>query len=52
MAVERDPNDPRWIHYPIDRNALAEIHRSLARYFDPERIESRNPTCGPRGSGR
>ncbi len=48
VNVERDAVDARWIYYSVNRAALEELNAALGRFFDPNRIQPRRPTCGPR----
>lgn len=48
VDAERDPVDARWIYYSINRSALEELTASLATFFDPARIQQRQPQCGPK----
>jgi ArsR family transcriptional regulator, arsenate/arsenite/antimonite-responsive transcriptional repressor len=50
IQAERDPGDSRWIYYSINRAALAALHAAFGTFFDPARLESRVPTCGPRSA--
>jgi ArsR family transcriptional regulator len=50
VDVERDALDARWIYYSINRQALAELNAVFGAFFDPARIKSRRPTCGPQGA--
>ena len=45
---QRDPVDARWIYYSINLDALARLQRELCAFFDPKRVQARQPTCGPR----
>ena len=47
---ERDPGDARWIYYSVNRQALAELDRALSHLLDVNRIQPRQPECGPRGA--
>jgi len=47
---ERAPDDGRWIYYSIDREALEQLTTVLRRLLDVERIQPRQPACGPAGS--
>ena len=51
VQAERDPQDARWIYYSINRAALADLHAAFGAFFDPARLESRLPSCGPRSAG-
>jgi ArsR family transcriptional regulator len=48
VTSRRDPYDARWIYYSIDKAALARVREQLAAFLDPQRIQPRLPTCGPR----
>ena len=48
VEVERDTADSRWVYYSINRAALDELNASFGAFFDPNRIQSRQPKCGPR----
>jgi ArsR family transcriptional regulator len=48
VDVERDPVDARWIYYSINLKAMAELREILGDFFDPNRIQPRRMTCGPR----
>lgn len=47
VEAEHDPADARWIYYAINRAALEDLHRAFAAFFDPTRIQPRQPNCGP-----
>lgn len=49
VQSERDPHDGRWIYYSVDPQALAQTLATLTRFFDPARIQPRQPSCGPGG---
>jgi ArsR family transcriptional regulator len=51
VETRRDPLDSRWIYYSVNREALADLASALHRFFDPARIGTRVPQCGP-SSGR
>ena len=44
----RDETDARWVYYSVDRQALSQLQEQLNGFFDPARIQSRQPSCGPR----
>ena len=44
----RDETDARWIYYSINRQVLGQLRERLNGFFDPARIQSRQPACGPR----
>lgn len=48
VTSRRDVMDGRWIYYAADRQNIAEWHRWLMTFFDPQRIQTR-PLCGPEG---
>jgi ArsR family transcriptional regulator len=48
VNVERDPFDARWVYYSVIPKKLAELRGQLSAFLDPERIQPRLPTCGPR----
>lgn len=49
VDIERDPLDARWIYYSINLEAMAELRKIFDGFFDPDRIQPRQLTCGPRG---
>ena len=49
VDVERDPIDARWVYYSINLKALMELTQVFGTFFDPERIQPRTISCGPRG---
>ena len=48
VLAERDAVDARWVYYSVDPAALAELRGELALFLDPDRIQPRRSTCGPR----
>lgn len=52
VDVERDPVDARWVYYSINRAALDEFHAVTQTFFDPARIQPRQPNCGPSAPSR
>lgn len=48
VDAERDPVDARWVYYAVNREALAQLRLALDRFFDPDRIQRRQPDCGIR----
>ena len=48
VDVERDPIDSRWISHSLNRKAFIALNQAFGVFFDPERIQSRRLTCGPR----
>jgi ArsR family transcriptional regulator len=49
VQSERDPVDARWVYYSVDPEALAQTCAVLCAFFDPARIQPRQPVCGPSG---
>lgn len=47
VDVERDAVDSRWVYYSINRAALDELIAAFGAFFDPKRIQPRQPKCGP-----
>jgi len=48
VDAERDPLDSRWVYYSVIRSALEELNAAFGAFFDPNRIQARQPKCGPR----
>ena len=49
VDAERDPVDARWVYYSVNGEALAQLRSALNLFFDPARIQLRQPDCGVRG---
>lgn len=47
VDVERDAVDSRWVYYSVNRAALDELNTAFGAFFDPKRIQPRQPNCGP-----
>ena len=47
VLERRDEVDARWVYYRLDADALGRAWAELGAAFDPSRIGSRTPTCGP-----
>jgi ArsR family transcriptional regulator len=47
IVAERDAIDSRWVYYSVNRDALDSLVASFGSFFDPARIQSRRPNCGP-----
>ena len=47
VKVERDATDARWVYFSVNRDRLDELHELVDLFFDPGRIRSRRPDCGP-----
>lgn len=50
VNITRDLLDARWVYYSLNWQALDEIKLSLGVFFDPARMRSRSPICGPRSA--
>ena len=48
VDAKRDATDARWIYYSINQHALTQLRTQLSAFLDPQRIQARLPTCGPR----
>ena len=48
VDAERDAVDGRWVYYSVNKSALAQLRAQLSAFLDPQRIQPRLPTCGPR----
>ena len=48
VQSQRDPDDARWIYYAIDQQALGELNEAIRRLLDVDRIQPRQPSCGPK----
>ena len=48
IQSEHDSDDPRWIYYSIDRQALVQLDQEMRHLLDASRIQPRLPSCGPR----
>ena len=46
---EPDLEDARWLYYSINRAALERLQQDIGRLLDVQRIQPRQPSCGPRG---
>ena len=51
IKARHDPSDRRWVYYVVNRDELARVHQELGMVFDPARIDTRVPQCGPKSSG-
>ncbi|GAB4475694.1 MAG: hypothetical protein Kow0088_12800 [Anaerolineales bacterium] len=49
VDAERDSTDSRWIHYSVNREALARLNAALQTFLDPSRIQPRQPSCSTSG---
>ncbi|MBP1464167.1 winged helix-turn-helix transcriptional regulator [Candidatus Chloroploca sp. M-50] len=50
VEVERDAADARWVYYAINRPNLEVLNTAFAAFFDPGRIQARQPSCGPQAT--
>jgi ArsR family transcriptional regulator len=49
INARRDSTDARWVYYSITPRALNQLRERLGSFLDPQRIQPRQPSCGPRG---
>lgn len=49
VDAERGSLDARWVYYSVNRSALDQLNATFSTFFDAERIQPRNPACGPQG---
>ena len=47
VDVEQDPVDGRWLYYSVKRTAVEELKEVFSTFLDPNRINPRQPNCGP-----
>lgn len=52
VRERRDPEDVRWVYYTVDVAALSEAWQALGAAFDPTRLGTRTPLCGPAARSR
>ena len=50
VEIERDALDGRWIYYSVNHAALNELNTAFGAFFNPSRLQSRHPSCGPRSA--
>ena len=48
VEAERDETDARWIYYSVNQKAIDELRQQLVVFLDTQRIQPRQPACGPR----
>ncbi|MHB1357660.1 MAG: ArsR/SmtB family transcription factor [Anaerolineae bacterium] len=48
VECEKDPLDARWVYYRVDPAALQDFRTQIDHLLDVERIQPRQPCCGPR----
>jgi ArsR family transcriptional regulator len=46
VHAEKDPEDARWIHYSVDREAVEELKSSLSAFLDTEERPRAVSACG------
>ncbi len=51
VETRRDPVDSRWIYYSVNREVLTDLAAHFQAFFDPSRIGTRDPQCGPSSAG-
>jgi ArsR family transcriptional regulator len=51
IFTQRDTQDARWIYYSINQSAVHQMMNALNGFFDVNRIQPRNPSCGPQKEG-
>lgn len=47
IQAEREQLDARWIYYSVNKTALERLGALFGTLFAVERIQTRQPTCGP-----
>lgn len=50
VTVEKDDSDARWLYYGVNREALEQLNSAFGLFFDPERIQPRHVSCGPKAA--
>jgi ArsR family transcriptional regulator len=48
VNTERDETDARWIYYSVNQKTIEHLRRQLDTFLDPQRVQPRQPACGPR----
>ena len=48
VKMERDALDARWVYYSVDEAAIQKLTGVFDAFFDLDRIQPRNPLCGPK----
>jgi ArsR family transcriptional regulator len=48
VVSQRDAVDARWIYYFVNQESLRKLRGVLSSFLDAERIQPRQPHCGPR----
>ena len=48
VEFEKDPLDARWVYFRVDPKALQDLRAELDQLLDAERIQPRQPCCGPK----
>ncbi len=47
VDMERDAVDARWIYFSINEASLTTLNERFSVFFNANRIQPRNPYCGP-----
>jgi len=47
VQAEHDELDARWVYYAVAKSAMVEALQALDSFLDVERIQARQPSCGP-----
>ncbi len=47
VDMERDQVDGRWVYYSVNQAALQALNATFGAFFDPSRMQQRQPACGP-----
>lgn len=50
VDVTRDVLDARWVYYSVNQAALEDLNEAFEIFFDPQRIQPRQPACGPQSA--
>lgn len=48
VDMERDQSDSRWVYYSVNLAALEALNTTFGAFFNPARIQQRQPACRPR----
>ena len=50
VDMERDQVDGRWVYYSVNLAALQALNATFGAFFNPTRMQQRQPTCGPQST--
>ncbi len=50
VDMERDQVDGRWVYYSVNQAALQALNATFGAFFDPARMQPRQPACGPQST--